>query len=45
MRMCALGASRQTAHEEIRVLSNEAGSVVKNEVSYRRRSPTMSSLL
>ncbi|KND93900.1 Adenylosuccinate lyase [Tolypocladium ophioglossoides CBS 100239] len=31
MRLCAQGASRQEAHEQIRVLSNEAGSVVKNE--------------
>ncbi|PNY27297.1 Adenylosuccinate lyase, partial [Tolypocladium capitatum] len=31
MRLCAQGASRQEAHEQIRVLSNEAGSVIKNE--------------
>lgn len=31
MRLCAQGASRQEAHEQIRVLSHEAGSVVKNE--------------
>lgn len=31
MRMCAQGASRQDAHEEIRVLSHEASSAVKNE--------------
>ncbi|KAF5021782.1 hypothetical protein F66182_6157 [Fusarium sp. NRRL 66182] len=31
MRLVAKGASRQEAHEQIRVLSNEAGSVVKNE--------------
>lgn len=33
MKLCAKGASRQEGHERIRVLSNEAGSVVKNEVS------------
>ena len=33
MKLCAQGASRQEAHEEIRLLSNEAGSVVKIEVS------------
>lgn len=33
MKLCAQGASRQEAHEQIRILSNEAGSVVKNEVS------------
>lgn len=32
MRLVAQGASRQEAHEEIRVLSHEAGYVVKNEV-------------
>jgi len=31
MKLCAQGASRQEAHEQIRLLSNEAGSVVKNE--------------
>lgn len=31
MRLCAQGESRQEAHEQIRVLSHEAGSVVKNE--------------
>ncbi|RMJ12236.1 hypothetical protein CDV36_008106 [Fusarium kuroshium] len=31
MRLVAQGASRQEAHEEIRVLSHEAGYVVKNE--------------
>lgn len=31
MKLCAKGASRQEGHEQIRVLSNEAGSVVKNE--------------
>ena len=31
MRLCAVGKSRQDAHEEIRVLSHEAGAVVKNE--------------
>jgi adenylosuccinate lyase len=31
MRMVSKGASRQEAHEEIRVLSHQAGSVVKNE--------------
>lgn len=33
MKLVAKGASRQEAHEQIRVLSHEAGSVVKNEVS------------
>ena len=33
MKLCAKGASRQQAHEEIRLLSSEASSVVKNEVS------------
>lgn len=37
MKLCAQGASRQDAHEEIRVLSHEAGSVVKNEVSIPAR--------
>ena len=31
MRLCAQGESRQEAHEQIRVLSHEASSVVKNE--------------
>lgn len=31
MRLVAHGESRQEAHEQIRVLSHEAGSVVKNE--------------
>ncbi|KAI1148548.1 L-Aspartase-like protein [Nemania diffusa] len=31
MKMVAQGASRQETHEEIRVLSHQAGSVVKNE--------------
>lgn len=31
MRLVAKGESRQEAHEQIRVLSHEAGSVVKNE--------------
>lgn len=31
MRMVAQGASRQETHEQIRVISNQAGSVVKNE--------------
>lgn len=33
MKLCAQGVSRQEAHEQIRRLSNEAGSIVKNEVS------------
>jgi adenylosuccinate lyase len=32
MKLVAKGASRQEAHEEIRVLSHQAASVVKNEV-------------
>lgn len=31
MRMVSKGASRQEAHEQIRVLSHQAGAVVKNE--------------
>lgn len=32
MKLVAQGASRQEGHEHIRILSNEAGSMVKNEV-------------